>query len=293
LIGRRGLLTGAWALAACSAPPAAASRFPKPLRGLYHPPGYPRLDWRHPATQFLADAWWLDGSALNVNAGVGGKPLSGFSLLGLPWRTQTGISFSPAITQAGSGCGFNGSSQYIWATLTAGIGPWKLSPTAATMLFVGQCNATSAAVQTFMSIENHATQSRTASFQLGAGTGTLAVDWQHSTSTVVSGNFSQSVTLKKPFAAALALNFATSTATAFGFGSKSSLSGSGAAGNQNDQVTFGTSAANGSVQSEYFNGVGIFGAGWNAVLPDSVIFSLLADPFQFLIFPDDDLSFRS
>jgi hypothetical protein len=144
-----------------------------------------------------------------------------------------------------------------------------------------------------MSIENHATQSRTASFQIGAGVQTLAIDWQHSTSTVVSGDFLQSVTLQKPFATALTLNFASSTATAFGFGSKSSLTGAGATGNQNDQVTFGTSAANGSVQSEYFNGVGIFGAAWNAVLPDSVVFGLLADPFQFLIFPDDDLFFRS
>lgn len=289
MISRRGLLTGAGLLAASS--PAHAAQFPKPFRGLYHPPGYPRLDWRHPATQFLADAWWLDGSMKNVNAGAGGKPL-GFSLLGLPWRTQTGISFSPAVTQAGSGCGFNGSSQYIWTTITAGIGPWKSSPSAATMLFVGQCNATTAAVQTFMSVENHATQSRTASFQISPGAQTLAVNWQHSTSTVVSGNFGQSVTLQKPFAAALTLNFLSSTATAFAFGSKSSLTGSGATGNQNDQLTFGTSAANGSLQSEYFNGVAILGAAWNAVLPDSLIFGLLADPFQFLIFPDDDLFFR-
>ncbi len=293
MISRRSLLTGTGALAAYRAPPAAAAQFPKPFRGLYHPPGYPRLDWRHPATQFLADAWWLDGSALNVDAGVGGKPLFGFSLLGLPWRTQTGISFSPAVTQAGSGCGFNGTSQYIWTTLTAGLGPWKSSPAAATMLFVGQCNATSAAVQTFMSIENHATLSRTASFQITAGAQTLAVDWVHSTATVASGNFLQSPALGKPFAAALTMNFASSTATCFALGKKSSLTGSGATGNQSDQIAFGTSVANGSIQSEYFNGVAIFGAAWNAVLSDSVIFGLLADPFQFLVFPDDDLFFRS
>jgi hypothetical protein len=256
----------------------------RPYRGLYRPSGLPRLA-DDPVTEFLADAWHFDGSAYDPNQGVSGAPLWGLSVRGYPYRTQF-AAFGPAITTAGQGCGFNGSSQYIWTSLGAGRGPWSASPAQQTMLVVAQVNAVQAAAQTLMGIEGHAVPRR-ASMQIAAGSPTFFLDWV--TSTTTTGTFAQSVVLGQPFAAALTLDYNAGAASLFFSQVKSTISGSAKAVNQWDEANFGNSIVAGVNEGNYLNGVMLFAAAWNTVLPDQMIFDLLQDPFGFLIFPDDDM----
>lgn len=254
------------------------------FRGLYRPPGYPHLA-DDPLTEFLADAWHFDGSAYNVNQGVGGAALWGLSLRGYPYRTQF-AGFSPTITTAGQGCGFNGSTQYIWTSVGAGRGPWSASPARQTMLVVAQVNAVQSAAQTLFGIEGHAVPRRV-SLQIAAGGANFFLNWVTNTST--SGAFAQSVTLGQPFAAALTLDYNAGTATLFYGQSKSTISGAPKGVNQWDEANFGNSVVDGANLANYLNGVILFAATWNTILPDTALFNLLEDPFCFLAFPDDDL----
>lgn len=257
---------------------------PRPFRGLYRPAGFPRLA-NDPVTEFLADAWHLDGSAYDVNQGSSGAPLWGFSLRGYPYRTQF-AAFHPQITAAGQGCGFDGSSQYIYTTLGAGRGPWSASPGLQTLLVVAQVNAQQSAAQTLMGIEAHSL-GRRASLQIAANSTNFAVNWV--TNSTTAGSFSQSATIGQPFAAAMTLNYGSGAASLFYGTVKSTIAGSAKAANQWDEANFGNSVIGGVNQNNYLNGAVLFGAAWNLVLPDDVIFGLLQNPFGFLVFPDDDL----
>ncbi len=208
----------------------------RPYRGLYRPPGLPRLA-DDPVTEFLADAWQFDGSAYDPNQGAFGAPLWGLSVRGYPYRTQYAV-FSPATTTAGRGCGFNGASQYIWTTVGAGRGPWSGSPAQQTMLVVAQVNAVQSAAQTLMGIEGHAIPRR-ASMQIAANSTSFFLDW--TTSTTTTGAFSQSVVLGQPFAAAMTLNYSSGTASLFFAQVKSTIVGSAKAVNQWDEANFGNS----------------------------------------------------
>ena len=256
----------------------------RPYRGLYRPPGLPRLA-DDPVTEFLADAWQFDGSAYDPNQGASGAPLWGLSVRGYPYRTQY-AAFSPATTTAGQGCGFNGASQYIWTTVGAGRGPWSGSPAQQTMLVVAQVNAVQSAAQTLMGIEGHAIPRR-ASMQIAANSTSFFLDW--TTSTTTTGAFSQSVVLGQPFAAAMTLNYSSGTASLFCEQVKSTISGAAKAVNQWDEANFGNSIVAGVNEANYLNGVMLFAAAWNTVLPDAMVFDLLQDPFGFLVFPDDDM----
>lgn len=256
----------------------------RPFRGLYRPPGYPRLA-DDPLTEFLADAWHFDGSVLDVNQGVTGAPLWGLSLRGYPYRTQF-AGFSPGITTAGQGCGFNGSTQYIGTTVGAGRGPWSSSPAQQTMLVVAQVNALQGAAQTLFGIEGHSI-ARRASMQIAAGSGNFFVNWV--TTTTTTGAFAQSIVLGQPFAAAITLDYNAGAAALFFGQSKSTITGSPKGVNQWDEANFGNSVVSGVNEGNYLKGVLLFAATWNTILPDPVVFSLLNDPFCFLMFPDDDL----
>jgi hypothetical protein len=256
----------------------------RPYRGLYRPPGLPRLA-DDPVTEFLADAWQFDGSAYDPNQGALGAPLWGLSVRGYPYRTQY-AAFSPATTTAGQGCSFNGTSQYIWTTVGAGRGPWSGSPAQQTMLVVAQVNAVQSAAQTLLGIEGHAIPRR-ATMQIAANSTSFFLDW--TTSTTTTGAFSQSVVLGQPFAAAMTLNYSSGTASLFFAQVKSTISGPEKAVNQWDEANFGNSIVAGVNEGNYLNGIMLFAAAWNTVLPDQMIFDLLQDPFGFLIFPDDDM----
>jgi hypothetical protein len=284
---RRRFVTGLAAAGVGLAAPrhAAAVQLPmRPYRGLYRPPGLPRLA-DDPVTEFLADAWQFDGSAYDPNQGAFGAPLWGLSVRGYPYRTQY-AAFSPATTAAGQGCSFNGTSQYVWTTVGAGRGPWSGSPAQQTMLVVAQVNAVQSTAQTLMGIEGHAIPRR-ASMQIAANSTSFFLDW--TTSTTTTGAFAQSVVLGEPFAAALTLNYSSGTASLFFAQVKSTISGSAKAVNQWDEANFGNSIVAGVNEGNYLNGVVLFAAAWNTVLPDAMIFDLLQDPFGFLIFPDDDM----
>jgi hypothetical protein len=280
-----GVAAGGLALAATSFAARASTVVLRPFRGLYRPAGFPRLA-NDPGTEFLADAWHLDGSALNVNQGGSGAPLWGFSLRGYPYRTQF-AAFGRQITAAGQGCGFDGVSQYIYTTIGAGRGPWSASPGSQTFLVVAQVDGQQPAPQTLMGIEAYSL-GRRASLQIAANSSTFAVNWVTNTTTV--GSFSQSVTIGEPFAAAMTLSYASGLASLFYRTVKSTISGPAKAPNQWDEANFGNSVIGGVNQSNCLNGAVLFGAAWNAVLPDDTIFDLLRDPFGFLIFPDDDLA---
>ncbi len=256
----------------------------RPYRGLYRPPGLPRLV-DGPVTEFLADAWQFDGSAYDPNQGAFGAPLWGLSVRGYPYRTQY-AAFSSTTTTAGQGCGFNGASQYIWTTVGAGRGPWSGSPAQQTMLVVAQINSVQGAAQTLIGIEGHAIPRR-ASMQIAANSTSFFLDW--TTSTTTTGTFSQSVVLGQPFTAAMTLNYSAGTASLFFAQVKSTISGSAKAVNQWDEANFGNSIVAGVNEANYLNGTLLFAAAWNTVLPDQMIFDLLLDPFGFLIFPDDDM----
>ncbi len=285
--GRRrflaGLVAGGAGLFAARSAPAFQQPI-RPYRGLYRPPGFPRLA-DGPLTEFLADAWHFDGSAYDSNQGAFGAPLWGLSVRGYPYRTQF-AAFSPTTTTAGQGCGFNGSSQYIWTSIGAGRGPWSASPARQTMLVVAQVNAVQAAAQTLIGIEGHAVPRR-ASMQIAANTTSFFLDWV--TTTTITGAFSQSVVLGQPFAAAMTLDYNAGAASLFFGGVKSTISGSVETGNQWDEANFGNSVVAGVNEGNYLNGVMLFAAAWNTVLPDQAIFGVLQDPFGFLIFPDDDM----
>lgn len=254
------------------------------VRGLYRPPGFPRLA-NDPVTEFLADAYHLDGSAYNVNQGGVGAPLVGFSLRGYPYRTQF-AAFDPAPTAAGQGCGFNGSSQYIYTTIAAGTGPWQASPPQQTMLVVAQVNAQQSAPQTLMGIEGHAV-SRRASLQIAANALNFSLNWVTNNTTV--GTFAQSVVLGQPFAAVMTLDYAAGTASLFFDHAKSTISGAAKAPGQWDEANFGNSVVAGANKNNFLSGAILFAAAWNTVLDDDVIFRVLDNPFGFLVFPDDDL----
>jgi hypothetical protein len=285
--GRRRFLAGLVAGGAGLVAAQSASAFQQPLRsyrGLYRPPGFPRLA-DDPLTEFLADAWHFDGTAYDPSQGAFGAPLWGLSLRGYPYRTQF-AAFSPARTTMGQGCGFNGVSQYIWTSVGAGRGPWSASPALQTMLVVAQVNAVQAAAQTLIGIEGHAVPRR-ASLQIAANGTNFFLDWV--TTTTTTGAFSQSVVLGQPFAAALTLDYNAGLASLFFGQVKSSISGSAETANQWDEANFGNSVVAGTNEGNYLNGVVLFAAAWNTVLPDQAIFNLLQDPFGFLIFPDDDM----
>lgn len=254
------------------------------FRGLYRPPGFPRLA-NDPITVLLADAYHFDGSIYNVNQGPLGAPLAGFSLRGYPYRTQF-ASFSPAITTAGQGCGFNGSSQYIYTTVAAGTGPWRSSPVQQTMLIVAQVNAQQPAAQTLMGIEGHAVSHRV-SMQIAANALNFSLDWSTSNTTIAS--FSQSVTLGQPFAAVMTLDYNAGLASLFFGQTKSVIAGPAKGVNQWDEANFGNSVVGGANQNNFLAGTVLFAATWNTVLADTVVFDLLRDPFGFLVFPDEEL----
>lgn len=284
---RRQLMSG---LAAAGAGLAATGRAnaigfdARSFRGLYRPAGFPRLV-DNPITALLADAYHLDGSAYNVNQGAAGAPLWGFSLRGYPYRTQF-AAFGPALTAAGQGCGFNGSSQYIYTTIAAGTGPWQSSPQQQTMLVVGQVNAQQSAPQTLMGIEGHAVSHR-ASLQIAANALNFSLNWVTNNTTV--GMFAQSVVLGQPFAAAMTLDYATGAANLFFDRAKSTIVGSTKAPGQWDVANFGNSIVAGVNKNNFLSGVILFAAAWNVVLNDNTIFEILENPFEFLAFPDDDL----
>jgi hypothetical protein len=256
----------------------------RPYRGLYRPPGFPRLA-DDPVTEFLADAWHFDGSAYDANQGTFGAPLWGLSVRGYPYRTQF-AAFNPAITTAGQGCGFNGNSQYIWTSIGAGRGPWSMSPAQQTMLVVAQVDTVQTAAQTLIGIEGHAVLRR-ASMQIAANSTSFFIDWV--TTTATTGTFAQSVVLGQPFAAAMTLDYNAGAASLFFGQVKSTISGSAKPVNQWDEANFGNSVVAGVNEGNYLDGVMLFAAAWNTVLPDQAIFDLLQDPFGFLIFPDDDM----
>ena len=109
------------------------------------------------------------------------------------------------------------------------------------------------------------------------------MNWITSTTTV--GSFSQSVTIGEPFAAAMTLSYGTGVASLF-FGTvKGTVSGSAKAVNQWDEANFGNSVVGGVNQNNYLDGIILFGAAWNTILPDDTIFDLLRNPFGFLCFP--------
>lgn len=280
-----GLAAGAAGLVPSPSRRAAAFQHPlRPYRGLYRPSGFPRLA-DDPLTEFLADAWHFDGSAYDPGQGVTGGPLWGFSLRGYPYRTQF-AAFSPAITTAGQGCGFNGNSQYIWTSLGASRGPWSASPAQQTMLVVAQVNAPQSVAQTLMGIEGHAIFRR-ASMQIAANSTSFFLDWQ--TNTTTTGTFSQSVVPGRPFAAVMTLDYNGGAASLFFGQVKSTISGSAKAANQWDEANFGNSVVDGVNGGNYLNGIILFAAAWNILLPDPAIFDLLQDPFGFLVFPEDDM----
>lgn len=284
---RRRILTCLAAASTASAYARFASAFElpmRPFRSLYRGPGYPRLA-DDPLTEFLADAWHLDGSANNSNQGPGGAPLWGLSVRGYPYRTQF-AAFSPAITTAGEGCGFNGNTQYIWTSIGAGRGPWSASPSQQTMLVVAQVNAVQSTAQTLMGIEGHAVPYRI-SMQIGANSTNFFLDWV--TTTTTAGSFAQSVTLGQPFAAAMTLDYNAGTASLFFEFVKNTISGAAKSVNQWDEANFGNSIVGGVNEGNYLNGAVLFAAAWNVVLADAVVFDLLQDPFGILVFPDDDM----
>ena len=284
---RRRFVTGLAAAGAglAAARSASALQLPmRPYRGLYRPPGLPRLA-DDPLTEFLADAWQFDGSAYDPNQGAFGDPLWGLSVRGYPYRTQY-AAFSPTTTTAGQGCGFNGASQYIWTTVGAGRGPWSGSPAQQTLLVVAQVNGVQSAAQTLIGIEGHAIPRR-ASMQIAANSTSFFLDW--TTSSTTTGAFSQSVVLGQPFAAAMTLNYSSGTASLFFARVKSTIAGTAKAVNLWDEANFGNSVVAGANQVNYLNGVILFAAAWNTALPDQMIFDLLLDPFGFLIFPDDEM----
>ncbi len=226
----------------------------------------------------------MDGSAYDVSQGNFGAPLWGFSLRGYPYRTQF-AAFGRQVTSAGQGCGFDGSSQYIYTTVGAGRGPWSASPGLQTFLVVAQVNAQQSAAQTLMAIEAHGL-GRRASLQIAANSTSFSVNWV--TNTTTSGSFAQSATLGQPFAAAMTLNYSAGAASLFFGQTKSTLVGPAKSVNQWDEANFANSVIGGVNQNNYLNGALLFGAAWNTVLSDSQIFDLLQDPFGFLVFPDDD-----
>jgi hypothetical protein len=278
-----GLAAGAAGIG-CSRSLAAFQLPVRSYRGLYRPPGYPSLA-DDPVTEFLADAWHFDGSLYNSNQGVGGAPLWGLSLRGYPYRTQF-VAFTPTVTTAGQGCGFNGSTQYLWTSIGAGRGPWSVSPAQQTMLVVAQVNAIQTTPQTLMGIEGHAIPRR-ASLQIAANSTNFFLNWV--TTTTTTGNFLQSVQLGQPFAAALTLDYASGIAGMFFGQTKNEIFGSIKSVNQWDEANFGNSVVNGINQGNFLNGAILFAASWNIILSDSTLFGLLRDPFGFLIFPDDQI----
>ena len=266
-------------------PTTSASQLPlRPYRGLYRPTGYPRLA-DDPVTELLADAWHFDGSAYNPNQGPGGAPLSGMSVRGYPYRTQF-AAFSPTVTTAGQGCAFNGSTQYIWTSVGAGRGPWSANPAQQTLLVVAQVNTVQSTAQTLMGIEGHAVPYRV-SMQIAASGTNFFLNWV--TSSTTTGSFAQSVTLRLPFAAAMTLDYSAGSASLFFGQVKNTISGSTKNVNQWDEANFGNSVVGGVNEGNYLNGVMLFAAAWNVVLPDAVVFRLLQDPFGILVFPDDDV----
>jgi len=280
-------MTGLLGSGAALLAPRPAPAFEQPLRpyrGLYRPPGFPRLA-NDPITAFLADAWHFDGSAYDVTQGPFGAPLWGLSLRGYPYRTQF-AAFSPETTTAGQACGFNGSSQYIWTSIGAGRGPWSASPAQQTMLVVAQLDDVQEAAQTLFGIEGHAV-ARRASLQIAANSTSFFIDWV--TTTTTTGTFSQSVVLGQPFAAALTLDYPSGTASMFFGQTKSTITGAAKGVNQWDEANFGNSIVAGTNEASYLDGALLFAAAWNTVLADQAIFDLLQDPFGFLVFPDDDM----
>lgn len=257
---------------------------PRISRGLYRPPGIPRLA-DDPITEFMVDAYHLDGSAYNVNQGAGGAPLWGLSLRGYPYRTQF-AAFSPATTTAGQGCGFDGRSQYIYTTIAAGTGPWRSSPIQQTMLVVAQVNAQLPTAQTLMGIEGHAVPQR-ASLQIAANALGFSLNWVTNNTTI--GVFAQSVVVGQPFSAVLTLDYAAGTANLFYDRSKSTIAGSARAPGQWDEANFANSVVAGVNKNTFLEGTVLFAATWNTILSDDVIFRTLENPFGFLVFPDDEL----
>ncbi len=253
-------------------------------RGLYRPPGFPRLA-NDPVTALLADAWHLDGSAYDPNQGSFGAPLWGFSLRGYPYRTQF-AAFTPVVTTAGQGCGFDGNTQYICTSVGAGGGPWSASPTLQTLLVVAQVNAPQSTAQTLIGIEAH-NIGRRLSLQIAASSANFYLNWV--TNNTTTGSFSQTVAFGRPFSAIVTLNYNTGAATLFFDQVKSTITGSVKISNQWDEANFGNSVIGSSNQNNYLNGAVLFGAAWNTVLADQTIFDLLQDPFSFLVFPDDDM----
>jgi hypothetical protein len=254
------------------------------FRGLYRPPGFPRLA-NDPLTALLADAWHLDGSAYNPNQGSFGAPLWGFSLRGYPYRTQF-AAFSASITAAGQGCRFDGASQYICTSVGAAGGPWATTPTMQTLLVVAQVDAARSAPQTLIGIEAH-NIGRRLSLQIAANSANFSLNW--ATNNTTSGSFAQSVLFGAPFAAIVTVNYNTGAATLFFDHAKSTITGPVKIANQWDEANFGNSVIGSSVQNNYLNGVVLFGAAWNTILPDRQIFDLLDAPFSFLVFPDDEM----
>ncbi|MGH7044949.1 MAG: twin-arginine translocation signal domain-containing protein [Stellaceae bacterium] len=286
-MNRRRFMTGLASGGAALFAAGSAHAFQQPLRpyrGLYRPPGFPRLA-NDPLTEFLADAWHFDGSAYDVTQGPFGAPLWGLSLRGYPYRTQF-AAFSPVATTAGQACGFNGSSQYIWTSIGAARGPWATSPAQQTMLVVAQLDGMQPAAQTLFGIGGHAVPRR-ASLQIAANSTSFFIDW--TTTTATTGTFPQSVVLGQPFAAALTLDYPSGTASMFFGQTKSTITGAAKAVNQWDEANFGNSIVAGTNEANYLNGALLFAAAWNTVLADQAVFDLLQNPFGFLVFPDDEM----
>ena len=257
----------------------------RPYRGLYRPPGFPRLA-DDPVTEFLADAWQFDGSAYDPNQGAFGAPLWGLSVRGYPYRTQF-AAFSPATTTAGQGCGFNGTSQYVWTTVGAGRGPWSGARRSKRCSSSPRSMRCKAAAQTLMGIEGHAVPRR-ASMQIAANStkflsrlGDLDDDDRRirpigGARRAFRRSIDAGLQLREPRACSSAKSRARSRVLR-----RLSINGT--------RPISGTRSWPGSTKAITSNGVMLFAAAWNTVLPDAMIFDLLQDPFGFLIFPDDDM----
>jgi hypothetical protein len=140
--------------------------------------------------------------------------------------------------------------------------------------------------QTLMGIEGHAVPYR-ASMQIAANGSNFFLNWV--TTTTTTGTFAQSVNLGQPFAAAMTLDYNAGAASLFFGQVKNTISGSTKSVNQWDEANFGNSVVGGINEGNYLNGVVLFAAAWNIALPDTVVFRLLQDPFEILVFPDDDM----
>jgi hypothetical protein len=294
MIRRRSLLAGLGSglilPAAARARPLNVRRF---SRGLYRPPGWPRIDWTSPLTSMLAQAYHLDGSNAGVYSSTAGAESNAprLDVMISDKNPKEPMTFSAGYNQTGGCCRFNGTSQYIYTEQGTFTGPSFISSIAeqTSYLIVASLTAVNATKPSII-------------FAPGGETpGSKFIDWGFATDSTdfyltasdgtysMAGTFSQGATLGQPFTVIFTLNCAAPSATCYtAHGVSSTITGSTAMSpDMVGTTTIGSDAGN--VNGDYLNGDVMFCAWWNRALSTQEINSLLIEPFQFLIFPDDDL----